>query len=107
MATCRKIVNWKKTLHFPDEAKLTPEARDLIQRMVCDANKRITFEEMKQHPFFKGINWDTIRSTKAPIIPQLQSDIDTSHFDKFEDQEVCDCCYAAYCCFTLSNETIV
>lgn len=87
MATCRKIVNWKKTLHFPDEAKLTPESKDLIQRMVCDANKRITFEEMKVHPFFRGVNWDSIRSTKAPIVPALASDIDTSHFDKFEDQE--------------------
>jgi serine/threonine kinase 38 len=32
MSTCRKIVNWKKTLVFPDEAKLSREAVDLINR---------------------------------------------------------------------------
>ena len=85
MSTCRKIVNWKKTLVFPDEAKLTPDSRDLIQRMVCDSSKRLTFEQLKQHPFFRGLNWDTVRSMKAPIVPNVTSELDTQNFDKFED----------------------
>ena len=85
MSTCRKIVNWKKTLVFPAETKLSPEAKDLITKMICDASSRITFEQMKKHPFFKGIDWDHLRSAKAPIIPELKSDIDTQHFDEFPD----------------------
>ncbi|KAJ0860266.1 putative protein kinase AGC-NDR family [Helianthus annuus] len=29
MSTCRKIVNWRTHLKFPEEAKLSPEAKDL------------------------------------------------------------------------------
>lgn len=85
MSTCRKIVNWKKTLVFPDEAKLTPDSRDLIQRMVCDSSKRLTFQQLQAHPFFKGMNWDHVRRTKAPIVPNVTSELDTQNFDKFED----------------------
>jgi serine/threonine kinase 38 len=87
MATCRKIVNWKKTLVFPEEAHLSPEAIDLIRKLVTDANKRLTFDEIKVHPFFKGIDWVNLHKSKSPIVPQLKSDIDTSNFDNFEPQE--------------------
>lgn len=26
--------------------------------------------EIKNHPFFEGINWDTVRKLPAPIIPR-------------------------------------
>lgn len=87
MQTCRKIVNWKKTLQFPDEAHLSPDAKDLIQRMITDAPKRITFEQMKVHPFFKSFDWSNCRAMRSPIVPNLSSEIDTCNFDKFEETE--------------------
>ena len=44
-------------------------------------------EEIKVHPFFAGVDWKRIRDKKAPNIPELKSDIDTSNFDKFEEEE--------------------
>jgi len=85
MATCRKIVNWKKTLVFPDEANLSPHARDLIEKLICDADKRLTFESIKAHAFFKGIDWNNVRGMKAAILPQVTSEIDTQNFDKLEE----------------------
>jgi len=85
MSTCRKIVNWKKTLVFPDEAKLGREAKDLIMRMVCDSSKRLTFAQLQAHPFFHGMDWDHIRQTRAPIVPNVTNELDTQNFDKFED----------------------
>jgi serine/threonine protein kinase len=85
MSTCRKIVNWKKTLVFPDEAKLTADSRDLITKLICDNTKRLNFDSIKTHPFFKNIDWKNIRETKAPIIPTVTSDIDTQNFDKFDE----------------------
>jgi hypothetical protein len=32
LATCRKIVNWRKTLEFPDDVELSPESVDLIKK---------------------------------------------------------------------------
>lgn len=85
--TCRKIVNWKKTLKFPREANLSFEAEDLIRRLVCDVKDRLTFEEIKKHPFFRGVDWDHIHDMTPPIIPEVSSDTDVRHFDDFEEKE--------------------
>ena len=44
-------------------------------------------EEIKKHPFFKGIDWNNIRNMKAPFIPELKNDYDTHYFDTFQEQE--------------------
>ncbi|PPR96816.1 hypothetical protein GOBAR_AA23840 [Gossypium barbadense] len=41
MSTCRKIVNWKTHLKFPEEAKLSAEATDLISKLLCDVSHRL------------------------------------------------------------------
>lgn len=87
--TYRKIMNYKQSLNFPDDAKITEEAKDLIQRLCCDVKCRIGkngAEEIKRHPFFKGIQWDHIRETAAPIVPELEDQYDTRYFDKFDDE---------------------
>ena len=43
--------------------------------------------EIKAHPFFEGIKWKTIKQTKAPFIPELDSEIDTKYFDNYEEEE--------------------
>lgn len=55
----------------------------LLQRLVCDADYRLGrlgVEEIKAHPFFYGVNWETLRSEPSPYVPQLTSITDTSHF---------------------------
>jgi serine/threonine kinase 38 len=39
------------------------------------------------HPFFAGIAWDSLRNTRAPYVPEVRSDTDTRHFDRFEEDE--------------------
>lgn len=41
MTTCRKIVGWKHCLQIPDDADLTPEAKDLIRRLMCEVEDRL------------------------------------------------------------------
>lgn len=88
MQTCRKIVNWKRTLTFPPEAKLSSAAEDLIRNLITSSGKRFTFEQIKAHEFFKGVTWDTakMRESKSPIRPKVDSEIDTQNFDDFEEQ---------------------
>ena len=76
---------------IPDDVKLSKEAKDLINKMLSDPNKRLGkngAQEIKSHPFFKGIDWDNIRNTmKPPFIPDLKNDYDTSYFDTFDVEE--------------------
>ncbi|KAK4344332.1 hypothetical protein RND71_037426 [Anisodus tanguticus] len=41
ITTCRKIVHWRNHTKFPEEARSTPEAKDLICRLLCDAENRL------------------------------------------------------------------
>jgi len=88
--TCQKILHWRKTFVIPPEANLSPAAVDLLKRLICDPNERLGVngvEEIKAHPFFAGIDWKRIREKKSPNVPELKSEIDTSNFDKFEEEE--------------------
>ena len=88
--TCQKIMQWKKTLVIPTDAKLNPAAADLIARLMCDAEHRLGAngaEEVKAHPFFKKTDWGFLRHSLPPFIPDISSDIDTTNFDKFEEDK--------------------
>ena len=68
--TCKKIVRWKQYFQIPDDVQLSNEAKNLINRMVSSPENRLGVngvEEIKNHPFFKGVDWDNIRNTRAPL----------------------------------------
>ena len=88
--TCKKIVKWRENFSIPADANLSPEAESFILRMVSQPESRLGVhgvEEIKKHPFFKGIDWNNIRTMKAPFIPELKNDYDTHYFDTFQEQE--------------------
>ncbi|KAL7144977.1 hypothetical protein ABFS83_07G048100 [Erythranthe nasuta] len=90
MSTCRKIVNWRTHLKFPEEAKLSAEAKDLICKLLCNVEKRLGTRgayEIKAHPWFKGIEWDKLYQMKAAFIPEVNDELDTQNFEKFEESD--------------------
>ncbi|KAI3829049.1 hypothetical protein L1987_03163 [Smallanthus sonchifolius] len=90
MSTCRKIVNWRTHLKFPEEAKLSPEAKDLICKLLCNVEKRLGTKgahEIKAHPWFKGIEWEKLYQIEAAFIPEVNGELDTQNFEKFEEGE--------------------
>jgi hypothetical protein len=64
----------------------------MLIRLVCDRSTRLgggstAVEEIKSHPFFRSVNWDTLREQTAYFIPTLKSPIDTSNFEEYEPLE--------------------
>jgi hypothetical protein len=37
----KQIVNWRTHLKFPEEARLTAEAKDLISKLLCNVDQRL------------------------------------------------------------------
>ncbi|KAM6992490.1 rho-associated protein kinase 2-like isoform 2-T2 [Tautogolabrus adspersus] len=92
VGTYGKIMNHKNTLVFPDDVEMSQNAKDLICAFLTDRKVRLGrtgVDEIKSHPFFKNNQWtfDNIRETVAPVVPELNSDIDTSNFDDIEDDK--------------------
>lgn len=88
--TYRKIINWRDTLHFPPHPKISEPAKNLIRRLLTESSQRLgSFgaREIKCHPFFAGIDWQRMRECKAPYIPQIKSQDDTSNFPNTEEDD--------------------
>ncbi|KAG5547135.1 hypothetical protein RHGRI_012977 [Rhododendron griersonianum] len=88
ITTCRKIVHWKNHLKFPQEARLTPEAKDLICRLLCDVEHRLGTRgahQIKAHPWFKDVVWDKLYEMEAAFKPEVNGELDTQNFMKFDE----------------------
>ncbi|GAM19240.1 hypothetical protein SAMD00019534_024150 [Acytostelium subglobosum LB1] len=80
------IMQYREVLDWPLFTQdLSPEAADILKRMLCESPKRMSrLEDFKAHPFFNvnGLTWDSILEQKAPFKPKVESDIDTSYFEE-------------------------
>ncbi|KAI8896828.1 kinase-like domain-containing protein [Globomyces pollinis-pini] len=76
VGTYGKIMNHKKHFAFPEDVELSEDFR----------LGKSGVQEIKNHPWFKGIDWENIRNAKAPFVPQLSGPEDTRYFED-EDTE--------------------
>lgn len=101
-----------RNIHWPSEDEeddVSAEAKDLMDKLMCldpkerlGSNKDEKFanggEEIKAHPWFAGLNWETLREDEASFIPVSDNPEDTEYFDsrgatmqnfaaEFEDQQ--------------------
>lgn len=57
-------------------------------RLISHSSVRYaTLTQVTSHPFFDGMQWDDLRSTRAPFVPALDSEIDTGYYDDFTSAE--------------------
>lgn len=74
-------------IQWPEEPYAPPEeAQDLIngllQQNSLDRLGTVNGAvEIKSHPFFFALNWNSLLRQKAEFVPQLEGEDDTSYFD--------------------------
>ena len=68
-----------------NELDISPQARNLMDRLMCyDPTKRLGAngaQEVKAHPFFEGIEWETITTNEASFVPNVTDPESTDYFD--------------------------
>ncbi|KAI8826995.1 uncharacterized protein EV422DRAFT_490988 [Fimicolochytrium jonesii] len=68
-----------------EEVDMSAEARDLMESLMCqDIETRLGTrgaKEVKRHPFFKELNWETLAGEEAAFVPKLKGAEDTDYFD--------------------------
>ncbi|MDP2437562.1 MAG: protein kinase, partial [archaeon] len=71
---------------IPPEPRISSQCRSLIQALLQPADKRIGrragVSEIKNHPWFDGVDWSTVDQIQAPFDPRsyLTSPTDTRYF---------------------------
>ncbi|XP_020292428.1 microtubule-associated serine/threonine-protein kinase 3 isoform X2 [Pseudomyrmex gracilis] len=79
-------------IEWPDEDDwpVQPEAKDIITALLHQSPRdRLGTggsHEVKEHPYFYGVNWNSLLREKAEFVPQLVNDEDTSYFDSRMDR---------------------
>lgn len=85
--TSGRVMHWKKHFVMPDDPDVSPEARDLIRGLICDHQDRLTADQIRVHPFFKGLDFRRLREMEPLIKPVVNGPMDTSNFDDFGTAE--------------------
>eukprot|EP00842_Homolaphlyctis_polyrhiza_P006316 jgi/Hompol1/6686/HPOL_005052-RA len=87
--TYGKIMDHEKYFAFPDDTEISDSCKDLIQKLICKQEDRLGkngVQEIKDHPWFAGIEWNTIRESKPPFVPELSGPEDTRYFEDEENE---------------------
>ncbi|XP_058836769.1 rho-associated protein kinase 1 [Topomyia yanbarensis] len=89
VGTYSKIMDHENSLHFPQDAAVSQNAKSLIKGFLADRTKRLgrhSVDEIKCHPFFQNDVWtfENLRESVPPVVPELSSDDDTRNFDEIE-----------------------
>lgn len=83
----KNILSNTKVKEIPigyNDDQISPEAASLINGLLTKEQiNRIGYNgavELKNHPFFQSVNWDTLRSQEPPFVPKPIDITDTSYF---------------------------
>ncbi|XP_049805773.1 microtubule-associated serine/threonine-protein kinase 3 isoform X3 [Schistocerca nitens] len=73
-----------------DDWPVQPEAKDIITSLL-QQNPRDRLgtggaHEVKEHPYFSGVDWNSLLRQKAEFVPQIDHEEDTSYFDTRMDR---------------------
>lgn len=81
-------------IHFPTH--IESPAKDIIRKLLTvDRNRRLGnskrgAEDVKEHKWFKGIDWERLykRKLQPPFVPNVAHPGDTRWFEKYDDESM-------------------
>lgn len=81
-------------MRFPSGIDIPEDAVHLIRSLITTPSKRLTYEGLVRHSFFKNIDFATLRQTTPPYLPPVGDLDDVSNFsgggDRRRDEAIMD-----------------
>ncbi|KAK7700050.1 serine/threonine-protein kinase dbf2 [Diaporthe eres] len=89
--TWRNLKHWKDVLKRPvwedPNYFLSNRTWSFITTCINSRSKRFSnVKDIYAHQYFAEVNWETLRDTKAPFVPELDSETDAGYFDDFTNE---------------------
>ncbi|UKZ74298.1 hypothetical protein TrVFT333_001960 [Trichoderma virens FT-333] len=86
--TWRNLKHWKEVLKRPvwedPNYFLSNRTWSFITTCINSRAKRFSnIKDIYDHQYFSEVDWDTLRQTRAPFVPELDSETDAGYFDDF------------------------
>lgn len=78
-----------REIEWPEnEEALSTNAVDAIMRFLNPlSTERMRLGHMKEHEFFKGVNWENLMNEQPPFVPQPDNMMDTFYFDSRNEMQ--------------------
>ena len=65
-----KVSNYEIYLPIPFPGiPVSDCAVSLLRGLLCPAQRRMRYDQIRSHPFFRGIDWTKLKLMRAPIVP--------------------------------------
>lgn len=71
----QKVANYRHYLQIPFPGKsISTEAVSFLKGLLCDASCRMRYDQIRAHAFFRSVNWERLRTMRAPIVPEIANE---------------------------------
>ena len=89
--TWRNLKHWREVLKRPvwedPNYFLSNRTWNFITTCINSRSKRFSrIDDILQHHYFAEVEWATLRTSKAPFVPELDSETDAGYFDDFSNE---------------------
>ncbi|KAG5944028.1 hypothetical protein E4U53_006965 [Claviceps sorghi] len=89
--TWRNLKHWKEVLKRPvwedPNYFLSNRTWSFITTCINSRARRFSnIQDIYGHQYFAEVDWDTLRQTRAPFVPELDSETDAGYFDDFSNE---------------------
>ncbi|PSR88556.1 serine/threonine-protein kinase sid2 [Coniella lustricola] len=89
--TWRNLKHWKEVLKRPvwedPNYFLSNRTWTFITTCINSRSKRFSnIKDIYSHQYFAEVDWEALRETKAPFVPELDSETDAGYFDDFTNE---------------------
>lgn len=89
--TWRNLKHWKEVLKRPvwedPNYFLSNRTWTFITTCINSRSKRFSnIGDIREHQYFGEVDWNALRETKAPFVPELDSETDAGYFDDFSNE---------------------
>ncbi|CAK7272616.1 serine/threonine-protein kinase dbf2 [Sporothrix epigloea] len=89
--TWRNLKHWREVLKRPvwedPNYFLSNRTWNFITTCINSRSKRFSrIGDIYQHQYFAEVEWETLRASKAPFVPELDSETDAGYFDDFSNE---------------------
>ncbi|KAL3955043.1 hypothetical protein ACCO45_010606 [Purpureocillium lilacinum] len=89
--TWRNLKHWREVLKRPvwedPNYFLSNRTWNFITTCINSRTRRFSnIQDIYNHQYFAEVDWTTLRQTRAPFVPELDSETDAGYFDDFSNE---------------------
>ncbi|KAF2763822.1 kinase-like protein [Teratosphaeria nubilosa] len=90
--TWQNLKRWQSVLRKPEYEDpnyfLSRRTWDLITRLIAPKAARLRgIKALQLHDYFREVNWASLRTERAPFVPELDCETDAGYFDDFGSEK--------------------